>query len=96
MVHDVTERQRAEAKLRESEDRYRDLVEHSEDWIVTHDLEGHMLSANPAVARMLGCEVGELLGTPMRDNVPPPSSATSSTSTWPSSGKTEQLKALAL
>jgi PAS domain S-box-containing protein len=71
MAHDVTERQRAEAKLRESEDRYRDLVEHSQDWIVTHDLEGHMLSANPATARMLGREVEELLRTPMRDNVPP-------------------------
>ena len=37
-------------KLRESEDRYRDLVEHSRDLICTHDLEGRILSVNPWAA----------------------------------------------
>ena len=68
---DITERNRTEAALRESEDRYRDLVEHSQDLLCTHDLEGNLLSANPAPARILGYEVAELLEIPMREMVAP-------------------------
>ncbi len=70
-VTDISERKRAERALRESEDRYRDLVEHSEDLVCTHDLQGNLLSTNPAPARLLGYEVAELLKTPMRDLVAP-------------------------
>ena len=68
---DITERKRAEAALRESEDRYRDLVEHSQDLLCTHDLQGKLLSANPAPARILGYEVAELLQIPMRELIAP-------------------------
>jgi PAS domain S-box-containing protein len=68
---DITERKRAEAALRESEDRYRDLVEHSQDLLCTHDLSGKLLSANLAPARILGYEVAELLQIPMRELVAP-------------------------
>jgi PAS domain S-box-containing protein len=68
---DITHRKRAEEALRESEDRYRDLVEHSQDLLCTHDLEGNLLSANPAPARILGYEVAELLKIPMRELVAP-------------------------
>lgn len=63
-------RQATEALI-ESEDRYRDLVEHSEDLVCTHDLEGNLLSVNPAPARVLGYDVAELLRTPMRNLVAP-------------------------
>ncbi len=43
---DISDRKKAEAALHESEDRYRDLVEHSEDLVCTHDLEGNLLSVN--------------------------------------------------
>jgi PAS domain S-box-containing protein len=68
---DITERNRAERSRRESEDRYHDLVENSQDLLCTHDLEGNLLSANPAPARILGYEVAELLRIPMRALIPP-------------------------
>jgi two-component system, cell cycle sensor histidine kinase and response regulator CckA len=71
VVLDITERKRADAALRESEDRYRDLVENSQDLLCTHDLEGRMLSCNPAPARILGYTVEEILQRPMRDFLAP-------------------------
>ncbi|HXJ87497.1 MAG TPA: PAS domain S-box protein [Candidatus Binatia bacterium] len=71
VARDITERKRAEDVLRESEDRYRDLVEHSEDLVCTHDLRGHLLSVNPAARRLLGYEIDELLMTSMRDFIAP-------------------------
>jgi PAS domain S-box-containing protein len=71
VVVDITARRIAEEALRESEDRYRDLVEHSEDLVCTHDLEGTLLSVNPAPARVLGYEASELLKTPMRELIAP-------------------------
>jgi PAS domain S-box-containing protein len=68
---DITQRKRAEEALRESEDRYRDLVEHSQDLLCTHDLQGNLLSANPAPARILGYEVAELLKIPMQKMIAP-------------------------
>ena len=67
----LTERKQAEAELRESESRYRDLVENSEDLLGTHDLEGRILSINPAPCRRLGYEVEEVLGMNMQDLLAP-------------------------
>jgi PAS domain S-box-containing protein len=58
-------------RLRESEDRYRDLVEHSEDLLCTHDLDGRLVSVNAAPARILGYSVEELLNIPMRELIVP-------------------------
>ncbi len=71
LAHDVTDRKRAEEAVQESEDRYRDLVEHSSDLICTHDLEGRILSVNEPPARSLGCTRGEILGKNMRDILAP-------------------------
>jgi PAS domain S-box-containing protein len=53
---------RAEQSLLESEERYRDLVENSHEFICTHDLNGTVLSANRAVVQMLGCAPEDLIG----------------------------------
>jgi PAS domain S-box-containing protein len=68
---DITARNQAMAALRESEDRYRDLVEHSQDLLCTHDLNGKVLSCNPAAARSLGYEVNQLLDRPLRAVIAP-------------------------
>jgi formate hydrogenlyase transcriptional activator len=57
--------------LHENEDWYQDLVEHSQDLLCIHDLEGRLLSVNPAPARVLGYSVEELLQIPMREIVAP-------------------------
>ena len=72
-ARDISDRKRTEAALLESEDRYRDLIEHCEDLVCTHDLEGRLLSANAASARMLGYDVGELVQIPMRELIAPES-----------------------
>jgi len=71
VARDIADRKKSEAALREGEDRYRHLVEHTEDLVCTHDLNGKLLSVNPAPARLLGYEVDELLSTPMRDLIAP-------------------------
>jgi len=53
--------------LQENEDWYRDLVDHSRDLLCIHDLQGRLLSVNPAPARALGYTVEELLKLSMRD-----------------------------
>jgi len=68
---DISERVKAEAALRESEDRYRDLVENSQDLVCTHDLSGRLLSVNVAAARALGYRVDELLAAPMQQFLAP-------------------------
>ena len=70
-VQDITERRTAQELLRDSEERYRDLVENSEDLICTHDLDGRLLFVNEAPARILGYQPDELKKRPMREFLPP-------------------------
>jgi PAS domain S-box-containing protein len=56
---------------RKHEDWYEDLVLHSHDLLCIHDLEGRLLSLNPAPARLLGYSVEEILQIPMRELVVP-------------------------
>jgi PAS domain S-box-containing protein len=57
--------------MRENEDRYRDVVEHSSDLICTHDAQGILLSVNEAPLRILGYSREEMLNKPLRDFVTP-------------------------
>ena len=71
LARDITVRSRAIRALEISENRFRALFEHSLGLICTHDLEGVLLSVNPAAARALDYSVGELMGRKLSDLMPP-------------------------
>ena len=58
-------------KLRDSEKRYRELVENSQGLICTHDLDGILLSINPAATQLLGYKASEMIGRNLAEFVPP-------------------------
>jgi PAS domain S-box-containing protein len=70
-IKDIGQRQATEERLRESEERYRDLVEQSRALICIHDVEGKLISVNPAAAKVLGYEREELIGRNMRSLLHP-------------------------
>jgi len=68
---DVTERRRTEELLKESEERYRRLVELSPDGIAVHS-EGKLVFVNNAVVKMFGASSrDELIGKPVTEFVHP-------------------------
>ncbi|MBB5327749.1 PAS domain S-box protein [Tunturiibacter gelidoferens] len=68
---DVTTQRAAEATLRESEARYRQLVEGSLGMVCTHDLRGTLLSINTHGAETLGRSVEEMTGHNLEEFIVP-------------------------
>jgi PAS domain S-box-containing protein len=67
VVRDITNRLAAQRALRDSEDRYRSLVDMSPEAILVH-VEGRYVFANPAAAELLGADSpDQLLGRPVLD-----------------------------
>jgi PAS domain S-box-containing protein len=61
-LSDISERKRAEERLREKEAQYRQLVESADDMIYRTDADGRFVYANPGTETLLGYSERELLG----------------------------------
>lgn len=68
--HELRERHKAEARIRESEQRYRIFLESSPDPIVVYNMQGVATYVNPAFEQTFGMARSEILGQPI-DFVPP-------------------------
>jgi two-component system cell cycle sensor histidine kinase/response regulator CckA len=68
IARDITRQKKAEERLRESEAKYRSLIERAAFGIYLSTEDGRILEANPAMARMLGYDrPSELLSINMAD-----------------------------
>ena len=71
LMSEVNERRQAETALRRSERRYRNLVEHAQEFVYEVNARGHVTYCNPAATKtMLGHDDHELIGRPITDFVP--------------------------
>jgi PAS domain S-box-containing protein len=70
-VRDIAERKQAEDALRESECKYRLLLEQASDGIHTYDPDGNILDTNSRFCEMLGYTPAEVLRLNVRDLVAP-------------------------
>ena len=59
---DVTKRKLADARLRESEQRWRSLLAHVDEMVVVVDANGRIEYASPVVERWLGYQADKLIG----------------------------------
>ncbi|MDQ0720747.1 PAS domain S-box-containing protein [Paenibacillus sp. W4I10] len=62
-LQDITERKRIEFKLQESVERYTSLKKYNHDAIISFNMDGNIMNANPVAVKMTGCPVAGMIGT---------------------------------
>jgi diguanylate cyclase (GGDEF)-like protein/PAS domain S-box-containing protein len=75
ILHDITERWRAERALRESEERFRSLVQNASDLITVIDPDTRVRYQSPAIQRVLGFDPEASIGRRLVDLVHPDDAA---------------------
>ena len=63
IVRDVTKRVKAERALKDSEERYRTILESIEEGYYEVDLDGKITFSNDSMSRIFGCTSSELIGS---------------------------------
>ena len=69
IARDITARKGAEEALKDSEEKFRSIVETTNEWIWAIDLEGNHTYTNPAIEHILGYKTEEILGANVLDFV---------------------------
>jgi PAS domain S-box-containing protein len=64
IVRDITERRRAEERLRASEEQYRAIFDASADAMVLYNADGHIVDVNPAFVTLYGYTREQILEMP--------------------------------
>ncbi|HYM59429.1 MAG TPA: PAS domain S-box protein, partial [Thermoanaerobaculia bacterium] len=59
IIHDITERRRAEQALQQSEEKYRNIFDYASTGIYQSTLDGQLITVNNALAQMLGYDSPE-------------------------------------
>jgi two-component system sensor kinase FixL len=72
IVHDITGLKKAEAALRESENKINSIIQAAVDGIITIDSRGLMEMVNPAAAKLFGYNLEELIGKSINMLMPEP------------------------
>jgi PAS domain S-box-containing protein len=70
-IRDITQHKQADESLRESEERFRSVVETAKEGIVNIDSEGNIISWNKAAEEMFGYSFDEIMGKPVTFLMPP-------------------------
>jgi len=65
-VRDITERKQAEYTIRESEEKYRTILEDMDDVYFEVDIKGNITFVNPSSCKMSGYSEEELIGMPFK------------------------------
>ncbi|MEW6265757.1 MAG: PAS domain S-box protein [Thermodesulfobacteriota bacterium] len=71
LLRDITERHQAESALKESEKKFRELVENIDQLIFTIDTSGQITYVSPACWRILGKTPEEMIGTSFAEHLYP-------------------------
>ncbi|HQF27771.1 MAG TPA: PAS domain S-box protein [Bacteroidia bacterium] len=67
LMRDITQRKEHEKRILQSEKRNRDLINYSQASICTHDMQGNLLTINPAGCEITGYQMEEMIGRPITD-----------------------------
>lgn len=68
---DITQRKKDEEASKSNKERLRDLLDHVNDIIYTHDLDGNFTSVNHSIKKVFGYSEKEIIGKNLRDIVHP-------------------------